>query len=220
MLDPQNLIPSLFAVAVILLVSFPVHEFSHALTADRLGDHTARYMGRLSLDPRVHFDPLGGGLLALSALAGGIFIGWAKPTPVNPGNLEGGHRGEAIVAAAGPVSNLLMAGLVAITVRLIDELGLLGPAPGTPVLMLYVAIEFFVLINVFLFVFNLLPIPPLDGYKVLLGMVSPRTAWQLRQVEQYGFVLILLIVLVGANVIYPIGANVFQFLVGHPFYIV
>lgn len=220
MLDPLNLLPSLFAVAVILLVSFPVHEFSHALAADRLGDHTARYMGRLSLDPRVHFDPLGGGLLVLSALASGIFIGWAKPTPVNPGNLEGGHQGEALVAAAGPLSNLVMAGLVAIALRMIDTFGLLGDAPGTAVLMVYVAIEFFVLINVFLFVFNLVPIPPLDGYKVLLGLVSPRTAWQLRQVEQYGFVLILLILLVGGRFIYPIGINVFQFLVGHPFYIV
>src|SRR5687767_6658726 len=102
-----------------LLVGFPVHEYSHALAAYRLGDSTARYMGRLTLDPRVHLDPLGAGLLVLTAVTGGIFVGWAKPTPVNPMNLQGGRRGEAFVAAAGPLSNLIMAAIVAVPLRVI-----------------------------------------------------------------------------------------------------
>ncbi|MGO9179962.1 MAG: site-2 protease family protein [Candidatus Limnocylindrales bacterium] len=212
-MNPQ-LVASLIAVAVILLVGFPVHEFSHALAADRLGDRTARHLGRLSLDPRVHFDPLGAGLLVLSAIAGGFFIGWAKPTPVNPANLQGGHRGEAIVAGAGPVSNLIMAGLVAIAVRVIIAFALLNPSAGSVQELLLEILLYLILINVFLFIFNLLPIPPLDGYKVLLGAVSPRTAWQIRRYEQYALLLIVVLFLLGGPIIGPIGTGIANFLVG------
>ena len=214
----SQLVASLIAVAIILLVGFPVHEFSHALVADRLGDRTARYLGRLSLDPRVHFDPLGGALLVLSAVVGGIFIGWAKPTPVNPSNLEGGHRGEAMVAAAGPVSNLIMAGLVAIALRVIIAFSLIDPYAGSVQLLVLRILLYLVLINVFLFVFNLLPIPPLDGYKVMLGAVSPRTAWQIRQYEQYGIMLIVVVFLLAGPVIGPIGTGIANFLVGQPIF--
>ena len=212
----ESLLPALTAVAIMLLVGFPVHEFSHALAASRLGDQTARYMGRLTLNPAVHLDPIGAGILALSAFIGGIFIGWAKPTPVNPMNLQGGRRGEAIVAAAGPISNLLMAMVVAIPLRAIFAVpsleAELTSVPATRFL-LGVA-QFFVLINVFLFVFNLLPIPPLDGWKVLLGLVDARTSYSLRQVEQYGVLLLLVILLLGGRVIGPIGQSVFRFLIG------
>ena len=210
----SQLVASLIAVAIILLVGFPIHEFSHALAADRLGDRTARYLGRLSLDPRVHFDPLGAGFLVLSAIAGGFFIGWAKPTPVNPSNLEGGRHGEAAVAAAGPVSNLIMAALVAVAVRLINTFNLLPPYAGSAQEMLWLVLNYLVIINVFLFVFNLIPIPPLDGYRVMMGLVSPRTAWQLRQYEQYGFLLIIVVFLLGGPIIGPIGQHIYAFLVG------
>ena len=101
-------------VAIFLLVAFPVHEFSHAWAAYKLGDSTARYQGRLSLNPIRHFDPIGGTILAISVLLAGIGIGWAKPTPVNPYNLRYGRRGETLVAVAGPLSNLVMAAIVAI----------------------------------------------------------------------------------------------------------
>ncbi len=210
----SQLVASLIAVAIILLVGFPVHEFSHALVADRLGDHTARYLGRLSLDPRVHFDPLGAGLLVLSAITSGIFIGWAKPTPVNPSNLEGGRRGEAAVSAAGPVSNLVMASLVAIAVRAVNAFNLLPPYAGPAQEMLWLVLNYLVIINVFLFVFNLIPIPPLDGYRVLLGLVNSRTAWQMRQYEQYAMILIVVVFLLGGPIIGPIGEHIYAFLVG------
>jgi Zn-dependent protease len=217
-----DIMPRLIAVAIMLLVAFPIHEFSHALAALRLGDRTAQYMGRLTLDPRVHFDPLGGGLLALGALIGGFFIGWAKPTPYNPVNLQGGRRGEAIVAVAGPISNLAMAILVALPLRVIlasEELrfGVLSTDQGT--FVLEVAANF-ILINLLLFVFNLLPIPVigLDGWKVLLGLVDVRTAYRLRalevQYQQFVLIGLLLLLFFGGRVIGPVVTGIFRFLVG------
>ncbi len=212
-LDLQ-LVFSLLSVVIVILVGFPVHEFSHALAAYRLGDSTARYQGRLTLNPIVHFDPLGGLMLVISSFLG-FFIGWAKPTPVNPYNLRYGRRGEALVAVAGPISNLVMAAIVAVPIRLIwtnvDMAGVVFASPiGTA---LFDIAWFFVAINIFLFLFNLLPIPPLDGWKVLTGLVDARTAYNLRQFEQYGFVLLLLLVLVGGRVLGGVGFSVLDLLV-------
>ena len=172
-------------VAVMLLVAFPIHEFSHALAAFRLGDGTARLMGRLTLDPRAHFDPTGGVLLAVSVLFFGFGFGWAKPTPYNPMNLRGGRWGEAIVSAAGPISNLILAIAGAIPLRWILFSGMHVP-------ILEAFLFFFVQINLVLMIFNLIPIPPLDGSKVLYAFLNPRTVWQIRPVlEQYGLVILL-----------------------------
>ena len=110
-MSQEQLVSIVIVIAIMLLVGFPVHEFAHALAAYRLGDGTAKLFGRLTLNPIAHFDPIGGMLLAVSFLVsqGAFAFGWAKPTPVNPMNLAGGRRGEAIVAAAGPISNLLLA---------------------------------------------------------------------------------------------------------------
>lgn len=212
----QNLVESLIAVAIIILVAFPVHEFSHALAAYRLGDSTARYQGRLTLNPIVHFDPLGGILLALSAVVGGFFIGWAKPTPVNPYNLRGGRRSEALVALAGPVSNLLLAAIVAIPLRIILASPEMRLAVGSNDIAAFIfgVAETFVVINVLLMVFNLLPIPPLDGWHVLLAVVSARTAYTLRQYEQYGFILILLLIITGAPFLGGLVVGIQRFLLG------
>lgn len=206
----SELISRLIVAGIFLVIAFPLHEFSHAWAANMLGDRTARYLGRLSLDPRVHFDMLGGLLLLISALGGSFIVGWAKPTPVNPTNLRGGRQGEAWVALAGPLSNLIMAAIAAIPLRILLAT---GTYYDTPVLFQDL-LFFLVYFSVFLFIFNLLPIPPLDGYRVVIGLVSPRIAWQLRQYEQYGFVLIIVLFLVGAPIIVPIGRGIFSFLVG------
>ncbi len=211
-----DLVQSLIAVAIIILVAFPIHEFSHALAAYRLGDSTARYQGRLTLNPIVHFDPLGGALLAISAVVGGFFIGWAKPTPVNPYNLRGGRRSEALVALAGPLSNLLLAAIVAIPMRIIlasPDMALAVFSSDVANFVFEVA-EFFVVINIILMVFNLLPIPPLDGWHTLLALVDPRTAYTLRQYEQYGFILILLLIITGAPFIGGIVTLIERLLLG------
>jgi Zn-dependent protease len=209
----------LIVAGVMLLFGFPVHEFSHAFAADRLGDRTARYLGRLSLDPRRHFDPVGGLVLIVTALAG-VPIGWAKPTPVNPSNLAYGHRGEALVALAGPTSNLIMGAIAGLSLRLVEARSSLDAiASNDATRFLYNVLAVFVIVNVLLFVFNLLPVPPLDGWAVLKGLVSPRTAYQLRQVEQYGIFLLVAVFFVGGRIIFPIADRIFGLLTGHSFFL-
>lgn len=204
----DELLAALIVVAIMLLVGFPVHEFSHALAAYRLGDSTARFMGRLSLNPVVHFDPLGGILLAITFIGsqGTFGFGWAKPTPVNPRNLEGGRYGEAIVAAAGPISNLVLAIAAAIPLRYI--LSNLTLADQIPTLLLQV-LYLFIVINLVLMIFNLFPIPPLDGSKVLFAFLPPQVAWRWRPIlEQYGFILLFLIFFVLPAIGMPIGTRI------------
>jgi len=215
----DQLLAAIIVVAIMLLVGFPVHEFSHALAAYRLGDSTARFMGRLTLNPIAHFDPLGGILLAVTMLSGsGFAFGWAKPTPVNPRNLEYGRWGEAIVAAAGPISNLVLAIAAAIPLRYI--LANLTLASEVPLLALQI-LPLFTQINPVLMVFNLFPIPPLDGSKVLFAFLPPQVAWRWRpMLEQYGFILLLIVFFlppgnsVGARIVIPIIDAFLSFLVG------
>ena len=216
MVIDEQLLSALVAVGIFLLIGFPVHEFSHAFAAYKLGDSTARWQGRLTLNPIAHFDPLGGGLLALSAIVGNFFIGWAKPTPVNPYNLQYGRRGEAIVALSGPLSNLIMAAVVAIPLRLIladPQLRFQVGSNDIAFFVFNVAVTF-VTINVFLMIFNLLPIPPLDGWRVLLGLLDARTSYTLRQYEQYGFILILIIFLAGGQIVGGFANTVIELLLG------
>jgi Zn-dependent protease len=188
----------IIAVATILLVSFPVHEFSHALAAYRLGDSTARLFGRLTLNPIAHFDPTGGFMLILTSLIG-FGVGYAKPTPVNPNNLRGGRYGEAIVAFAGPASNLVVAAAAALPFRVIfGSATLQAQVPSIVLETLFI----FIYINLLLMVFNLLPIPPLDGSKVLFAFMDPRTVWRVRPVlERYGIFILLF------AVFFPIGPS-------------
>jgi len=204
----DELLAALIVVAIMLLVGFPVHEFSHALAAYRLGDSTARFMGRLTLNPIVHFDPLGGILLAITFIGsqGTFGFGWAKPTPVNPRNLEGGRYGEAMVAAAGPISNLVLAIAAAIPLRyVLSNLTLVDQIPTLLLQVLYL----FIVINLVLMIFNLFPIPPLDGSKVLFAFLPPQVAWRWRPIlEQYGFILLFLIFFVLPAVGMPIGTRI------------
>lgn len=216
----DQILPVAIAVAIMLLVGFPVHEFSHALAAYRLGDGTAKLFGRLTLNPIAHFDPLGGILLAVTFIgsSGSFGFGWAKPTPVNPANLQGGHRGEAIVAAAGPLSNLVLAAIAALPLRyIISSPSILAAVPD----LVIQTLATFVLINLVLMVFNLFPIPPLDGSKVLFALLPPQTAWKWRPIlEQYGFILLLIVFFfppgasIGGRIISPIIDGLFSLLVG------
>jgi Zn-dependent protease len=176
-------LPTLLATLVILLVGFPIHELSHAFVAYRLGDNTAKYQGRLTLNPLKHLDPLGSILLLIA------HFGWAKPVPVNPYRLRYGPRvGHALVSAAGPVSNLLMASLMALVYRL----GLLDHASQNVLNFAYM----FILINATLFLFNLIPLPPLDGFAVLNGLVGERISSVLQPLQAYGQFILMAIFLV------------------------
>jgi Zn-dependent protease len=215
----DQLLASVIVVAIMLLVGFPVHEFAHALAAYRLGDSTARLLGRLTLNPIAHFDPIGGILLAVTFIgSSGFGFGWAKPTPVNPNNLEGGRRGEAIVAAAGPISNLVLAIAAALPLRYLGE----HPDLAQQLPDLLIAVLFyFILINIVLMVFNLFPIPPLDGSKVLFALLPPQVTWRWRPLlEQYGFILLLLVFFlppggsIGGRILSPIIDGFFDLLVG------
>jgi Zn-dependent protease len=215
----DRLLASIIVVAIMLLVGFPVHEFAHALAAYRLGDSTAKHLGRLTLNPVVHFDPLGGILLAVTMIGNtGFAFGWAKPTPVNPSQLEGGRYGEAIVAIAGPISNLVLAIAAALPLRYI--LANPGLQEQIPFLVLQI-LFFFILINLVLMVFNLFPIPPLDGSKVLFAFLPPQVAWRWRPIlEQYGFILLLIVFFlppggsIGGRILVPIIDGFLDLLVG------
>jgi Zn-dependent protease len=204
----------IIALALIFLVSFPVHEFSHALIAYRLGDSTAKLFGRLTLNPVAHFDPIGAAFLVISVLfAGGRGIGWAKPTPVNTANLRYGSAGDAMVSFAGPASNLVLAAAVALPLRFIAHSPLLFDLPE----LVVATMELFVTINLSLFVFNLIPVPPLDGSSILLAALDPRTAYQLRPaLIQYGPIILLVIVFTGVAslILRPIIDALFSLLVG------
>jgi Zn-dependent protease len=148
-------------------------------------------MGRVSLDPRVHFDTMGGVILGVTAIlgaisGGGLLFGWAKPTPVNPLNLRHGRRGEALVSFAGPASNLVIAAIVAIPMRVVldsDDARRLILTEPLAELAFNVGVLLLTL-NIVLFIFNLVPIPPLDGWRVLGGLVPAPTAYRMRELEQ------------------------------------
>ena len=188
-MDAETFAP-IAAALLLLLISFPVHEAAHATAAWTLGDGHARALGRVSLDPRRHIDPLGAGLLLLSALSGGGMIGWAKPTPVMAQSLRGGSLGWAIVAVAGPLSNLLLAVVAAALYRLI------GSPPSSDLIGLLIV--YFTYFNAALLFLNLLPIPPFDGRALLTGvlaLVSPRLADTVEGLTSSRFAFPLVIVL-------------------------
>ena len=173
----------------IVIVALTIHEAAHAWTADRLGDPTARLLGRVSLNPVVHIDPIGTILLPLiSAFSGLPLLGWAKPVPVDISRLRHHRRDFMIVAAAGPISNLIQAVVLAVVFRLVYD-----GETSLPIRILVRAVE----TNLLLAFFNLLPIPPLDGGNVLAGLVPEGAARVLDQVRQFGFIALYALMLSG-----------------------
>jgi Zn-dependent protease len=187
----------LFIAFVVLLFSLTVHEMAHAWTADRLGDSTARFLGRVSLNPLVHADPIGTILFPLIAMATGApLIGWAKPVPVDTRRLNHPRRDFMVVAAAGPISNLMMAVAAALCLYVLPvsphhmgEANISAPAAA----ILTRAMR----LNVLLAVFNLLPIPPLDGGNVLAGLLPRQLAISYNRLRPYGFLLLYALMLTG-----------------------
>jgi len=187
-----NIDPIAVAISFgVLLLSLTIHEAAHAWTADQLGDPTARALGRVSLNPLVHIDWIGTVLLPLIAIYSRLpLIGWAKPVPVVLRNLRHPRRDFMIVAAAGPISNLLQAVVYALVFHTVAR------DPDTPG-MLQGILELGVYINLLLAFFNLIPVPPLDGGNVMLGLLPPRLAATYSQVRQYGFIVLYVLMLTG-----------------------
>ena len=171
----------------IVLIALTIHEAAHAWTADRLGDSTARLLGRVSLNPIVHIDPIGTLLLPLLAVYSGFpIIGWAKPVPVNTSRLRHPQRDFAVIAAAGPISNLLQAVAAALVVLVL-------PADGLAAAVLRLTVN----INVFLALFNLIPVPPLDGGNVLAGLLPPAAANLFVAMRPFGFIILYALMFTG-----------------------
>jgi Zn-dependent protease len=186
-------------VLIVLITSLSVHEAAHAFAADRLGDSTARQLGRLSLNPAVHVDPIGTILFPLIAFLTNVpLIGWAKPVPVNQRFLKHPKRDFALIAAAGPASNLVMAGIGA--VALAAARAAAGPgdiAAGAVMRPLAQLLLVFTYVNVLLAVFNMIPVPPLDGGNVLLGVLPDRPGRLVEQLRPYGILILYALMLTG-----------------------
>lgn len=182
------------SLGLILLVSVIVHEVAHGYAADYLGDSTPRAMGRLSLNPLVHMDWLGSVLLPMLMMVSGasVWLGWAKPVPVNPRNFANPSRDMMLVALAGPVSNLVLAWLASLGLKIIPLWAGVGDVTAAIVIC-----QQAIVINSGLMVFNLIPIPPLDGSKILLHWASPSIREMVYRIESYGFALIFMLAYLG-----------------------
>jgi len=189
LLNPNLSLTDLAGIAIALVIGVTCHEFSHAFTADQLGDHRPRALGRVSLNPVRHIDPFG----ALLFLIAGF--GYGRPVPVNVYALRPGRIGMAMVAAAGPLANVVVALVFAIVYRAIR-------ISGVQIDLVEAIVLSAVFYNFVLAILNLIPIPPLDGYNVLLAFLPPRYAFTLQRYAQYGFLLLLLLVFIPGS---PLG---------------
>jgi Zn-dependent protease len=192
-------------VIAILIMSVVIHEVAHGYAALYLGDRTAQYAGRLTLNPIKHLDLIGSVIVPiLGYLAGGVIFGWAKPVPFNPYNLRSQRWGEAIVAAAGPLSNLALAIIFGLLIRFATF--------GSQAF--YGLAGYLVLVNIVLFVFNLIPIPPLDGSKILFSILPYRMQGIRIALERYGLILALLFIFFLWQAMSPVVASIFSLIVG------
>lgn len=192
-------------------MSVVIHEVAHGLAAYKLGDPTAKYEGRLSLNPIKHLDIFGSVILpALLALSGsGFIVGWAKPVPVNTFNLRNQRWGEAIVAAAGPLSNIFIALVFGLSMRFFVSDGHI--ATLSPV---FYITSLIVLVNLLLAIFNLVPIPPLDGSKILFAVLPEKMRFYREIFERLGFFLVLLFIFLFWGIISPIVGALFVLITG------
>ena len=174
----------LLYVGIALIVAATVHESAHAYVADRLGDPTPRSQGRLTLNPLAHLDPLGSLLILIAG------FGWAKPVQINPANFRDWRRDSIMVAAAGPLANITLLFVLGVPYKLgLLESGPLGASVLSRVLLVMIQI------NAMLAVFNLIPVPPLDGSKILMGLLPPAQAVSYARIQPYGVLILLLLVM-------------------------
>lgn len=202
----------IFQIAV-LIMSVVIHEVSHGYAASFLGDQTARYQGRLTLNPIKHLDFVGSFLVPVTAyFLGGFIFGWAKPVPYNPYNLKTGRWSEAMVAIAGPVSNIVLALIFGIILRI----GVLNSAASLMPAFIQIT-SMIVFINILLAIFNLVPIPPLDGSKILYALF-PEKSYQFRSFfESYGLILVLFFIFYLWQFIFPVIIWLFRLITGIAF---
>lgn len=208
---------ALFFIIIIFLFSVVIHEVAHGAAANALGDPTAKLAGRLTLNPIKHLDPIGSivvplALIFISTISGtGIIFGWAKPVPINPYNFRDQKYGSAKSAAAGPLANILIAVVFGLLIRFL-------PLAAWPNLVgLYVIMSYIVYINLILAVFNLMPIPPLDGSHILFTFLPP-SAQNLRiLLHRYGFFILLMFIFLGGfSIIFPLINLFFVLITGSP----
>jgi len=202
--------PIIFVFQLITLIaSVIIHEVSHGFVAYRLGDSTAKDMGRLTPNPLKHLDFFGSFLfpLVLFLFGSPILFGWAKPVPYNPYNLKDPQKGGGLIAAAGPLSNLSVAVVFGLILKIFSMSGIVDSP-------LFLFLQIIILINISLAIFNLVPIPPLDGSKILFAFLPPRFSKAQIFLEQYGFMFLLLFIFFGIKLIQPIIMKIFSFLGG------
>lgn len=199
---------TIFYIAI-LVMSVVIHEVSHGFMAERFGDKTARHAGRLTLNPLNHLDLFGSVLLpALLYITSGFVFGWAKPVPYNPDNLSNKRWGTMWVALAGVLANLLVAVFFSLIIRVAPVLGI--ELPGS----FYFITSSIVLVNLALMIFNLVPIPPLDGSKILFS-VLPGSFYRVASfIEQYSLPLLIVFILFFSDILYPILSGLFKLLTG------
>lgn len=176
-------------LAFCVLFSLSVHEFSHGVAAYAVGDKTAKYSGRLSLNPLAHLDPFGAICLFLFG------FGWAKPVPVNPWNFKNKKGGMILTALAGPFSNFLLAFIAMVAYTLLGGMSFSSASFGFTLASVFYELAYYMLmINLGLGLFNLIPIPPLDGSKVLTAILPERTYFKLMDYERYGFIILIILI--------------------------
>ncbi len=183
----------IFEKIVLLIVAataLPVHEFAHAYVAYKLGDSTARYQGRLTLNPLSHLDPIGTLMLVF------VGVGWAKPVPINPRNFQNPKLGMALSSLAGPVSNLILGLVLMIIYKLMVTAGLISGSSA--LFMVSTILSIMISTNVYLAVFNLLPIPPLDGSRLLFYFLPERYYFQIMRYERFIFMGVFFLLWTGA----------------------